>query len=146
MDALDKTLIDKRNPNTKLWQTVPDWAMKVYVFLFTKGKEKFLKVGVTSYMEAYDRILFNHAIFHEGGEKDWVTTTMVDHFDTVSIQTSAMLPKDKAKALESTILKTWGDQDLDLPKIKGMSEFREYNYERLRQARDIIQENRFKRR
>lgn len=143
MDVLDKTLLDKRNPQTELWQRVPDWAMKIYVFLFTKGEEKFLKVGITSYMEAYDRILANHAIFKEGGEKDWVETTMVDHFDTVSIQTSAMLAKDKAKSLENVILKAWGDQDLNLPKIKGMSEFRQYNYGRLSQARAIINEHRY---
>ena len=34
MDVLDKTLLDKRNPQTELWQKVPDWAMKIYVFLF----------------------------------------------------------------------------------------------------------------
>ena len=143
MDILDKTLLDKRNPNTVLWQKVPDWAMKIYVFLFEKQGERFLKVGVTSYMEAYDRILANHAIFKEGKEKDWVKTTMVDHFDSVAIQTSAMLPKDKALALESVILNAWGEQDVKLPKLKGMSEFRKYDFKKLSQARAIINENRY---
>lgn len=143
-DILDKTLLEKRNPSTKLWTKVPNWARKVYVFQFTKDEEKFLKVGVTDYMEAYDRVIANHAIFKEGKEKDWVETTMYEYFDDIKIMTSAMLPKDKANKLEEVILTNWGDQDLKLPKMKGMSEFRKYNYPRLRQAREIIDENRYK--
>ena len=68
---------------------------------------------------------------------------MVDYFDSVSIQTSAMLPKSKALALEQTILSAWGPQDLQLPKMKGMSEFRSYHFSKLSQARAIINENRY---
>ena len=143
-DILDKTLLEKRNPSTELWKKVPDWARKVYVFQFTKDEEKFLKVGVTDYMEAYDRVIANHSIFKQGKEQDWVETTMYEYFDDIKIMTSAMLPKDKANKLEEVILTNWGDQDLKLPKMKGMSEFRKYNYPRLRQARAIIDENRYK--
>ena len=143
-DTLDKTLLEKRNPSTELWKKVPDWARKVYVFQFTRDGKKFLKVGVTDYMEAYDRVIFNHAIFKEGKEQDWVETTMYEYFDDIKIMASAMLTKDKANKLEEVILTNWGDQDLKLPKMKGMSEFRKYNYPRLRQARAIIDENRYK--
>lgn len=143
-DILDKTLLEKRNPSTNLWQTVPDWARKVYVFQFTRNEEKYLKVGVTDYMEAYDRVIANHSIFKQGKEKDWVETSMYEYFDDIQIMVSAMLPVDKAMKLEEVILKAWGEIDLKLPKMKGMSEFRKYSYPRLKQARAIIDENRYK--
>ena len=68
---------------------------------------------------------------------------MIDYFDSVSIQTSAMLPKKKAYDLEQIILEAWGPQDLQLPKMKGMSEFRAYHFSKLSQARAIINENRY---
>ena len=60
----------KRNPNTKQWEKLPDWKKKVYVFKFTKGEEKFLKVGKTGYREAYDRIMANHLIL-KTTDRDW---------------------------------------------------------------------------
>ena len=143
-DILDKTLLDKRNPTIELWTKVPDWARKVYIFLFTRGEEKFLKVGKTDYMEGYDRVLANHSIFQQGKEDAWVETTMYEHFDTIKMMTSAMLVKDKADKLEETILKVWGDQDVKLPKMKGMSEFRKYSYDKRKQGRAIIDEARWK--
>jgi len=143
-DILDKTLLEKRNPSTELWQTVPNWARKVYVFQFTRNDEKFLKVGVTDYLEAYDRVIANHSIFKQGKEKDWVETTMYEYFDDIKIMVSAMLTKDKADGVEKIILKEWGEQDLKLPKMKGMSEFRKYTYPRLKQARAIIDDVRHK--
>lgn len=143
-DILDKTLLEKRNPTIELWAKVPNWARKVYIFLFTRGEEKFLKVGKTDYMEGYDRVLANHSIFKQGKEDAWVETSMYEHFDTIDLMTSAMLVKDKADKLEQTILKVWGDQDVKLPKMKGMSEFRKYSYDKLKQGRAIIDAARWK--
>ena len=137
-------IIEKRSPATELWAKVPSWARKVYVFQFTKGSEKFLKVGVTDFMEAYDRVLFNHGIFKEGKEKDWVETTMYEYFDDIKIMASAMIKKETADKTEKIILKGWGDQDLKLPKMKGMSEFRKYSYARFKLARAIIDDVRWK--
>ena len=143
-DILDKTLLEKRNTNTELWQKVPTWARKIYVFQFKKGVHTFLKVGVTDYMEAYDRIIANHAIFKQGKEEAWVKTTMFEYFDEIKIMTSAMLPQEKANKLEEIILLAWGVQDLNLPKMNGMSEIRQYTLPRLKQARAIIEESRYK--
>ena len=142
-DILDTTIFEKRNSEIELWTKVPDWARKVYIFLFTRGDEKFLKVGKTDYMEGYDRVLANHAIFKQGKEDAWVETTMYEHFDTIKMMTSAMLVKEKADKLEKTILKVWGDQDVKLPKMKGMSEFRKYSYDKLKQGRAIIDDARW---
>ena len=89
-------------------------------------------------------MIANHSIFKQGKEKDWVETTMYEYFDDIKIMVSAMLTKEKADGVEKIILKEWGDQDLKLPKMKGMSEFRKYTYPRLKQARAIIDDVRWK--
>ena len=134
----------KRNPNNPEWGKLPDWKKKVYVFKFSKGEEKFLKVGITDFREAYDRIMANHIILKQGGEQEWVKTSMYEYFDEIDIMTSAELKNAKAEKIEKIILEQWGDQDVKLPKMKGMSEFRKYNYGRLKQARAILDDARYK--
>lgn len=141
-------ILDKRNPNIPLYEKVPDWAGKIYLMTFKKNtgdqELKVIKVGLTSFKDAYDRLLFNDEIFQKGKEAEWVEDSMIGYFgeDDTVVNASAMLPMKKVKDLEKQILEAWGDQDLKLPKINGMSEMRKYTNQRFAIAKNIIEKNR----
>ena len=147
--TLDKSIFDKRNPNTLIYTKVPSWAAKLYLMTFKKRMEdqvlEVIKVGLTTFTETYDRIIYNHEVFKEGKEEGWVEDSMYGYFDEVVVNASAMLPKAKVKELEKQILKAWGDQDLTIPKINGMSEMRKYSNQRFAIAKNIIEKNRYNR-
>ena len=144
---LDKSLIDKRNPDIPMFEKVPDWAAKLYLMTFKKnvGDQvlEVIKVGLTTFKDTYDRLLFNHQVFLEGKEAKWIEDTMFNYFDELVVNASAMLPLNKVKDLEKQILSAWGDQDLELPKINGMSEMRKYTNQRFAIAKSIIEKNRY---
>ncbi len=145
--TLDQTLFNKRNPDTPLYEKVPSWAAKLYLMTFKKRIDgqmlEVIKVGLTTFTETYDRIIYNHQVFKEGKEEVWVEDSMYGYFDEVVVNASAMLPKNKVKELEKQILKAWGDQDLIIPKINGMSEMRKYTNQRFAIAKNIIEKNRY---
>ena len=68
---------------------------------------------------------------------------MFGYFDEVVVNASAQLTTLLAVELEKKILKAWGAQDLDIPKINGMSEMRKYTKQRFAIAKNIIEKNRY---
>jgi hypothetical protein len=68
---------------------------------------------------------------------------MYEYFHNGSVVASTQLPTDKAKNLEKEILEKWGPQDLELPKMNGMSEIRKYTPQRYAVAKNLIQKNRY---
>lgn len=135
-----------RRPGTKFLEKVPDWAHRVYLVTFRRTidgvEESYIKIGITSYTEVLDRILVAHQAFLEGRDS-WVLTSMYEYFHNGSVIASAQLPTDKARELEKEVLEKWGPQDLDLPKMNGMSEIRKYTPQRYAIAKNLIQKNRY---
>ena len=135
-----------RRPNAELLEKVPEWAHRLYLVTFRRTvdgiEESFIKVGVTTYTEVWDRILQAHQAFIEGRD-NWVLTSMYEYFHNGSVVASTQLPTDKAKNLEKEILEKWGPQDLELPKMNGMSEIRKYTPQRYAVAKNLIQKNRY---
>lgn len=144
---LDQLLVDKRNPDIPFFQKLPDWSEKLYLMTFRKfivdEVLEVIKIGKTKYVETYDRIIFNHKVFVEGKEDSWVKDSMFGYFDEVVVNASAQLTTLLAVELEKKILKAWGAQDLDIPKINGMSEMRKYTKQRFAIAKNIIEKNRY---
>ena len=147
--SLDKTLIENRNSQIPMWKKVKYKYRKIYLFSFEKLIEdqtvNFLKIGVTDYYEAWDRILANQAAFKQGLD-DWVETSMYEYFDKVSICASAMVAKDIANKIEKDIKKAWGDDEFKLPKMNGMSEIKIYSDQRYAIAKSLIEKHRYVRR
>jgi hypothetical protein len=144
--SLDKTLIENRNSQIPMWKKVKYKYRKIYLFSFEKLIEdqtvNFLKIGVTDYYEAWDRILANQAAFKQGLD-DWVETSMYEYFDKVSICASAMVAKDIANKIEKDIKKAWGDDEFKLPKMNGMSEIKIYSDQRYAIAKLLIEKHRY---
>ena len=143
---LDKTLIENRNPDIPMWKKVNKKYRKIYLFSFEKLIEdetiNFLKIGVTDFYEAWDRILANQAAFKQGLD-DWVETSMYEYFDKVSICASAMVKVDIANKVEKEILKAWGNDEFKFPKFNGMSEIKLYSDQRYAIAKSLIEKNRY---
>lgn len=143
---LDKTLMENRNPDIPMWKKVKNKYRKIYLFSFEKLIEdqtvNFLKIGVTDYYEAWDRILANQAAFKQGLDV-WVETSMYEYFDKVSICASAMVTKGIANKIEEDIKKAWGDDEFKLPKMNGMSEIKIYSDQRYAIAKSLIEKNRY---
>lgn len=135
-----------RRPDTKFLEKIPEWAQRVYLVTFRRTvdgvEESYIKIGITSYTEVLDRILIAHQAFLEGRD-NWVLTSMYEYFHSGSVIASAQLPTDKARELEKEVLEKWGPQDLDLPKMNGMSEIRRYTPQRYAIAKNLIQKNRY---
>jgi|AntAceMinimDraft_11_1070367.scaffolds.fasta_scaffold00689_18 hypothetical protein len=144
---LEPGLLQKRNSQIELWKKVPLWASKIYLMTFRKYFEEYtlevVKIGQTAFYETYDRILYNHAIFKEGKEKEYIKDTMFGYYDEIKVNTSAMLPSGKVDDIEKEVLRLWGPQDLEIPKMNGMSEMRKYSKERYAIASLIIEKNRY---
>lgn len=135
-----------RRPSTKFLEKVPEWAHRVYLVTFKRTidgvEESYIKIGITSYTEVLDRILIAHQAFLKGID-NWVLTSMYEYFHSGTVIASVQLPTGKARELEKKVLEIWGPQDLNLPKMNGMSEIRKYTPQRYAIAKNLIQKNRY---
>ena len=143
-----KILLEKRNDDFEIYEHLPNWLRKVYIFRFEKVIEgvnkKFIKVGKTDFKEVHDRLIFNHHAFVEGIDK-WVDTSMFEYFDELIILSSVQLKTTIADKLEKDILRAWGGKsDVKLPKLGGMSEIFSWTKQRETIAREAFEKKRYK--
>jgi hypothetical protein len=106
---------------------------KVYLRYFYKDGKKFIKVGITSYKDAEERVAAN--------SKYDKRVPWADYFDDSQIISSVVCPSEThAEIVEESILKAWGSKDVHFPvNFSGIREFRYYTEQRAAEARKQIE-------
>jgi hypothetical protein len=106
---------------------------KVYLRYFYKDGKKFIKVGITRYRDAEERVTAN--------SKYDKRVTWLEYFDDSGIITSVVCPSEvHAEIVEESVLRTWGPKDVNFPvNFSGIQEFRYYSEQRATDAKKQIQ-------
>jgi len=106
---------------------------KVYVRYFVKNGKRFIKVGITSFKDAEERVRANKRYDHR--------ISWVDYFDDTKIIKSVKCQNQiHAESVEKAILEAWGPKDVNFPvNFSGIREFRAYTGERAAEAIKLVE-------
>jgi len=109
---------------------------KLYLAALQNDKLNLLKVGVTKFVDAKNRFVYNHQAFTEGIEQD----SYINIFPNITICDSVIVEsKERAEELEAIILSRWGDKDFWIEsKLSGITESRKYTPQRYAIAKNVI--------
>ena len=116
--------------------TFKDGKYKVYLASLKNNELNLLKVGITQFIDAEDRFVYNYKAFTEGKEPE----AYINLFPQITLCASVTVEnKTKALELEAKILSGWGKKDFWIEsKLSGITELRKYTPQRYAIAKSII--------